>query len=53
MVLYGRDAQQFIADNIGEIIDVNNEKKKSKRKKYADKLVIPEMLELNKYPKEG
>lgn len=53
VVLYGRDAQQFIADNIGEIIDVNNEKKKSKRKKYADKLVIPEMPYLNKYSKEG
>ena len=53
VVLYGRDAQQFIADNIGEIIDVNNEKKKSKRKKYADKLVIPEMPDLNKYSKEG
>ena len=47
VVLYGKEAQQFIADNIGEVIDVNNEKKKSK-KKITEKLVIPELPELNK-----
>lgn len=53
VVLYGREAQQFIADNIGEIIVVNNEKKITKKKEMSEKLVIPEMPELNKQPKEG
>ncbi len=47
VVLYGRDAQQFIADNIGEVIEINNERK-SKKKKASERLVIPDMPELNK-----
>ena len=30
-VLFDRNAQQFIADNIGEIIDINNEKSKKNK----------------------
>ena len=48
VVLYGREAQQFIADNIGEIIDVNNEKKKTKKKVSVNELAIPEIPELSK-----
>ena len=47
VVLYGRDAQQFIADNIGEVIEINNERK-SKKKKASEILVIPDIPELNK-----
>ncbi len=47
-VLYGAKAQQFIADNIGEIIDINNEKSK-KRYKVSSKVPIPDMPELNRH----
>lgn len=45
-VLYSKEAQQFIADNIGEIIVVNNTSK-SKGDRKITEAKIPEMEELN------
>ena len=45
-VLYNKDAQQFIVDNIGEIIEINREKTR-KQKEMIKEAVIPEMPELN------
>ena len=46
VMMFNRDAQQFVADNIGEIIEVNKEKRKRNRG-TSEKLEIPEMPELN------